>query len=77
MQPAASDVMRQSVEAGRIVDVPSSDTLSDATAGVCVRGYVSVPATVLFLFVLPPGRALEGLTRHWLAGWGICMLLVC
>jgi hypothetical protein len=33
VQPAASDVMRQSVAAGRIVDAPSSDTLSDATAG--------------------------------------------
>jgi threonine dehydratase len=32
-QPAASDVMRQSVAAGSIVDVPSGDTLSDATAG--------------------------------------------
>lgn len=32
-QPAASDVMRQSVEAGRIVDVASEETLSDATAG--------------------------------------------
>ena len=28
-QPAASDVMLQSVVAGRIVDVPSEDTLSD------------------------------------------------
>jgi threonine dehydratase len=33
VQPAASDVMRQSVAAGRIVDAPLSDTLSDATAG--------------------------------------------
>lgn len=33
VQPAASDAMRQSVAAGRIVDAPSSDTLSDATAG--------------------------------------------
>lgn len=32
-QPAASDVMRQSVAAGIIVDVPSQPTLSDATAG--------------------------------------------
>jgi threonine dehydratase len=33
VQPAASDVMRQSVAAGHIVDAPSSETLSDATAG--------------------------------------------
>lgn len=32
-QPAASDIMRQSVEAGRVVDGPLQDTLSDATAG--------------------------------------------
>lgn len=32
-QPAASDIMRQSVEAGHIVEGPSQDTLSDATAG--------------------------------------------
>lgn len=32
-QPAASDVMRQSVAAGHIVDMPSENTLSDATAG--------------------------------------------
>ncbi len=35
-QPAASDVMRQSVAAGHIVDVPSEDTLSDGTAGGCL-----------------------------------------
>lgn len=38
VQPAASDVMRQSVLAGRIVDAPSSDTLSDATAGESIQG---------------------------------------
>jgi threonine dehydratase len=51
-QPAASDVMRQSVAAGCIVDAPSGDTLSDATAGesdmcvcVCVLGgECSLPA---------------------------------
>ncbi|KAK9829755.1 hypothetical protein WJX72_007688 [[Myrmecia] bisecta] len=32
-QPAASDVMTQSVRAGQIVDVPSGKTLSDGTAG--------------------------------------------
>lgn len=32
-QPSASDVMRQSVEAGHIVEASSQDTLSDATAG--------------------------------------------
>lgn len=32
-QPAASDVMAQSVKAGAILDIPSEDTLSDGTAG--------------------------------------------
>jgi len=32
-QPAASCVMMQSVRAGRILDLPSADTLSDGTAG--------------------------------------------
>jgi hypothetical protein len=32
-QPAASNVMQQSVAAGRVVDAPSGDTLSDGTAG--------------------------------------------
>jgi threonine dehydratase len=35
VQPTASDVMRQCVAAGRIVDVPCGNTLSDATAGWC------------------------------------------
>ncbi len=32
-QPAASDVMAQSIAAGRVVDLPSRPTLSDGTAG--------------------------------------------
>ena len=32
-QPAASNVMMESVKAGRILDLPSSPTLSDGTAG--------------------------------------------
>ncbi len=32
-QPAASPVMMRSIEAGRIVDMPSEATLSDGTAG--------------------------------------------
>lgn len=41
-QPAASDVMRQSVLAGRIVDAPSGDTLSDATAGGIEEGAITL-----------------------------------
>ena len=40
-QPAASDVMRQSVAAGYIVDVPSGATLSDATAGGTHKPYTN------------------------------------
>ena len=40
-QPAASDVMRQSVAAGYIVDVPSGATLSDATAGETHKPYTN------------------------------------
>ena len=32
-QPQASNVMQQSVAAGRVVQAPSEDTLSDGTAG--------------------------------------------
>ncbi|WIA31927.1 hypothetical protein OEZ86_002786 [Tetradesmus obliquus] len=41
-QPAASDVMRQSVAAGSIVDVPSGETLSDATAGGIEEGAITL-----------------------------------
>ncbi|KAI8462337.1 MAG: tryptophan synthase beta subunit-like PLP-dependent enzyme [Monoraphidium minutum] len=41
-QPAASDVMRQSVAAGRIVAAASGETLSDATAGGIEEGAVTL-----------------------------------
>ncbi|KAI8462928.1 MAG: tryptophan synthase beta subunit-like PLP-dependent enzyme [Monoraphidium minutum] len=41
-QPAASDVMRQSVAAGRIVAAASGKTLSDATAGGIEEGAVTL-----------------------------------
>ena len=40
-QPAASPVMSESVKAGQIVDLLSSDTLSDGTAGGVERGAVT------------------------------------
>ncbi len=45
-QPRASNVMAQSVAAGRILDVPSEDTLSDGTAGQPI-GYL-YPAAVFY-----------------------------
>lgn len=49
VQPAASDVMRQSVAAGRIVDAPSNETLSDATAGAALAafGLLCLPGSCL------------------------------
>jgi len=41
-QPSASDVMRLSVAAGRIVEAPCGDTLSDATAGGIEEGAVTL-----------------------------------
>ncbi|MGQ0765369.1 MAG: pyridoxal-phosphate dependent enzyme [Gemmatimonadota bacterium] len=41
--PKASPVMMQSVRAGRIVDVPVGDTLSDATAGGIEANSVTFP----------------------------------
>ncbi|GAX76399.1 hypothetical protein CEUSTIGMA_g3844.t1 [Chlamydomonas eustigma] len=41
-QPAASDVMRQSVQAGCVIDVPSHPTLSDATAGGIEEGALTL-----------------------------------
>lgn len=45
-QPAASDVMRRSVEAGEIVDAPSGETLSDATAGGIEPGALTLAPCV-------------------------------
>eukprot|EP00878_Enallax_costatus_P022502 GHUV01023874.1.p1 GENE.GHUV01023874.1~~GHUV01023874.1.p1 ORF type:complete len:186 (+),score=62.06 GHUV01023874.1:524-1081(+) len=41
-QPSASDIMRQSVKAGWIVEAPSQDTLSDATAGGIEEGSITL-----------------------------------
>jgi len=40
-QPSASAVMTRSIEAGRIVDIPSDPTLSDGTAGGIEQGAVT------------------------------------
>jgi len=42
-QPKRSDVMRRSIEAGCIVDVPSGETLSDGTAGGIEPGALTFP----------------------------------
>ena len=42
-QPLASPVMARSIEAGRILDMPSEATLSDGTAGGIEQGSVTFP----------------------------------
>lgn len=41
-QPSRSDVMRQSVLAGKVVDLPWQDTLSDGTAGGIEEGSITL-----------------------------------
>ena len=50
-QPAASPVMSESVTAGRIVEWPSTETLSDATAGGVETGAVTFPLCVTLVDV--------------------------
>jgi len=42
-QPLASPIMARSIEAGRILDLPSDATLSDGTAGGIEQGSVTFP----------------------------------
>ncbi len=44
-QPQASAVMAHSVAAGRILDMPSDETLSDGTAGGIEQGAITFPIT--------------------------------
>lgn len=48
-QPAASDVMRRSVEAGRVVTMEWAETLSDATAGGIEEGSITLDACTRFV----------------------------
>ena len=50
-QPAASPVMSESVGAGEIVEWPSTETLSDATAGGVATGAVTFPLCVTLVDV--------------------------
>jgi threonine dehydratase len=42
-QPTASAVMTHSVEAGRLLDLPSGDSISDATVGLVEHGSITFP----------------------------------
>jgi threonine dehydratase len=42
-QPEASPIMARSAEAGRLIELPNADTLSDATAGLLEPGAITFP----------------------------------
>eukprot|EP01006_Ploeotia_vitrea_P037588 TRINITY_DN66145_c6_g4_i1.p1 TRINITY_DN66145_c6_g4~~TRINITY_DN66145_c6_g4_i1.p1 ORF type:complete len:335 (-),score=22.14 TRINITY_DN66145_c6_g4_i1:266-1270(-) len=42
-QPVNSEVMKRSIEAGKILDIESEDTLSDGTAGGIEQGSITFP----------------------------------
>ena len=48
-QPELSDVMRRSVEAGKVVELPWEESLSDATAGGIEEGSLTVEACTQFV----------------------------
>ena len=66
-QPAASDVMAQSVAAGEILDLPSEPTLSDGTAGGIEPGAITFPlnqAVVDEFFVVSEEEIAEAMRRY-------------
>ncbi len=42
-QPETSPIMARSMEAGRLIELPNADTLSDATAGLVEPGAITFP----------------------------------
>ena len=67
-QPTASAVMAKSVEAGRILDLPSEPTLSDGTAGGIEAGSVTfaLNAAVVDRFVLCDEASIAGAMRQFM-----------
>ena len=51
-QPSQSAVMSASVKAGKILDIPSGDTLSDGTAGGIEENPVSLQYIILTYMLL-------------------------
>ena len=71
-QPAASPVMSRSIEAGRIIDMPSEPTLSDGTAGGIEQGAVTfaVNQAVVDDWVLVDEDQIASAMRAYMASEG-------
>ena len=67
-QPAASDVMAQSVAAGVILDLPSEPTLSDGTAGGIEPDAITLPLNqaVVDEFVVVSEEEIAEAMRHYM-----------
>ena len=67
-QPAASDVMAQSVAAGEILDLPSEPTFSDGTAGGIEPGAITFPLNqaVVDEFVVVSEDEIAEAMRHYM-----------
>lgn len=66
--PEASAVMIHSVRAGKILDLPSDPTLSDATAGGVEANSITFPmvSELVDRFVLVPEQETRDMLRHFL-----------
>jgi threonine dehydratase len=64
-QPTASAVMSRSVEAGRLLELPSQESVSDATAGLVEQGSVTFPIcqTCVDEWILVEERELRSAVR--------------
>lgn len=71
-QPAASDVMARSVDAGKILDLPSEPTLSDGTAGGIEADAVTFPLNQLIVdaFVTVSEDEIAAAMRDFMASEG-------
>jgi threonine dehydratase len=64
-QPETSPIMARSIEAGRLVELPNLDTVSDATAGLVEPGAITFPIcqTCVSEWVLPSEAELRAAIR--------------
>jgi threonine dehydratase len=64
-QPSASAVMARSVEAGRLLELPSQESISDATVGLVEQGSVTFPIcqTCVDEWILVEERELRSAVR--------------
>jgi threonine dehydratase len=71
-QPTASAVMAHSIEAGRILDIPSKPTISDGTAGGIEEGTITFPLNraVVDQFVLVDEEEIADAMRRYVKAEG-------